>query len=707
MRWCGRARRGVVLIAAAWLMCCALTLIVGSVTLARVRLSARTDADTPQAVAACYGVPHEMAQTLLASRRQLFAGTRRCSDRFLFVHPQNGFGNRMRAALSGLLHARNTGRIPVLVWTPDAHCNATLDDLFDTDAMPWLIMTEWPYDPAALGWDVYDYMYHQDTGQQWAFLRTGNRRHAYFRSDYMARDTWTMRAAENALLRFFVPSARVRSAVDVIGDVSVTIHARSAPMHADLDDGPPPIEQYGFATLRELMYRREMNAPAVFEAHVRSLQDQGLITADQRMFVSGDSGAVVDAFESAFGAHRVVSARRAGLTHCDTLVRTSECVAQAFAEVLLCARSHVHLASTWSSLDEISGRYREFYNVTAAGVHVAGETFAVHTPHAAQAARTRIGRSILATLFVDVVSLGRLDADMITTAAGATGIFYVAVFDGGYCPMACNFAQHAARNVPHERLMLVATDTTARDCLRVFGRRLRLQHGSWVMMIDASDGADQSSAAQAAYGSSEFQRATATKMRVWARLTTVLTGRPVVFMDGDIVTMPRLEEHLRDTTVLDAQHAVWMQSDCGCGGNMTELVSAKLLCTGVVYLRASLEWVQLFAAAARLILASADHGINDQLVIVDLVQRAFGDPARVVGLLPPGRFVNGLRLQRLTAADNPYIGTLECSTLECMPLDVPYSARDTALVHFNWLTGAEKRAEMVKHGLWSVACDIV
>lgn len=54
------------------------------------------------------------------------------SARVVFIHPQNGLGNRLRALASGLAIARATLRVPVVVWERDAHLGAGLSELFQT-----------------------------------------------------------------------------------------------------------------------------------------------------------------------------------------------------------------------------------------------------------------------------------------------------------------------------------------------------------------------------------------------------------------------------------------------------------------------------------------------------------------------------------------------------------------------------------------------
>lgn len=69
------------------------------------------------------GHPHQQQQP-----------TFEAAARVLFIHTQNGLGNRLRALASGLALARATGRVPVIVWERDAHLGASFHHLFETRA---------------------------------------------------------------------------------------------------------------------------------------------------------------------------------------------------------------------------------------------------------------------------------------------------------------------------------------------------------------------------------------------------------------------------------------------------------------------------------------------------------------------------------------------------------------------------------------------
>eukprot|EP00178_Gracilaria_changii_P016219 TRINITY_DN45_c0_g1_i1.p1 TRINITY_DN45_c0_g1~~TRINITY_DN45_c0_g1_i1.p1 ORF type:complete len:558 (-),score=64.21 TRINITY_DN45_c0_g1_i1:3159-4832(-) len=91
--------------------------------------------DVPPMVVRC--MTHRVAYTLLwklvladmlanPDAHNMYARTR-----VLFVHTQNGLGNRLRALASGLAMARATGRVPVVIWENDPHLSAPFEEILN------------------------------------------------------------------------------------------------------------------------------------------------------------------------------------------------------------------------------------------------------------------------------------------------------------------------------------------------------------------------------------------------------------------------------------------------------------------------------------------------------------------------------------------------------------------------------------------------
>ena len=58
----------------------------------------------------------------------------------LYIVPCSGLANRMRAIASGVTLARETARVPVVIWHPDSGLNARFGDIFGTEDLPFRLI---------------------------------------------------------------------------------------------------------------------------------------------------------------------------------------------------------------------------------------------------------------------------------------------------------------------------------------------------------------------------------------------------------------------------------------------------------------------------------------------------------------------------------------------------------------------------------------
>lgn len=68
------------------------------------------------------------------------------SARKIYIVPDGGLGNRLRAIVSGIFLAREIDAVPIIVWHRDSLCNVALDRIIQTDKLPARIIT--PPEPA-------------------------------------------------------------------------------------------------------------------------------------------------------------------------------------------------------------------------------------------------------------------------------------------------------------------------------------------------------------------------------------------------------------------------------------------------------------------------------------------------------------------------------------------------------------------------------
>lgn len=316
---------------------------------------------------------HAASGILLNAARKL-AGSPELRPRLLVIEPMHGLGNRLRALASARALARSTGRILIVVWARDAHCLATWDALLASDELHDVyvtsVPTRWPLsardDAAWERWDVIDYM---DDSQKDSSLRArSSPNHILVRSAYalhadpVSDATW---AATNDELRALPPSAAVAGLVRAAEAAAGTSGVRSAVgvhVRARAVKGEVAGASYGTNGTLLLNYWRAKAAPEAFVAEMRCGSENANAVS---YVVAADSEPARQMLRNACPSATV-------LRGCDD--RTEQCVLQAYAELLLLARTKQLLASPWSSFSEVASR------IGGIRMRVAGVDFAADNP---------------------------------------------------------------------------------------------------------------------------------------------------------------------------------------------------------------------------------------------------------------------------------------------------------------------------------------
>lgn len=325
--------------------------------------------------------------------------------RTIFLHVQNGLGNRLRALGSGLEFAFLTGRVPVVVWPRDAHLNASMADLFDEVVLRRLVVIDndlpWPmgllvpahenrHEDASF---VYYNRMEKDTGRLKPppLIRDAPGKHIYLKTAYVIdKSPHAPDRVANFLLQSLQPAPAVRRMVadlrKMVGplDRRIGVHMRTRPVESDgvaLD----PACEYSARGVAVANYWRAKSGPAQFvpamlaqraslyptlaqrrvrEAEARSwllpwpaflaprASPAGARDGKAGFFVSADSGAVVDELRDMCPGCDVVSLPQT------CRERGAECVVGAFADVIALSRCGALLLSGWSSFSEAAWRMR-------------------------------------------------------------------------------------------------------------------------------------------------------------------------------------------------------------------------------------------------------------------------------------------------------------------------------------------------------------
>jgi hypothetical protein len=188
--------------------------------------------------------------------RSLMTGTRR----FLIVDVRYGLGNRIRVLASAMGVAAAEGRPLMVVWVPDAHCNASLRALF-REPFPFALLEEPMYlPPSPMGpgrplepadtFQIVNYM-NEPGGEKNAFVRLDPSRHLYFRSAFLMSHPHGGWADETQLMLRLVMSSLVP--VDAVASRVVTerwmvgVHVRTV-----LEVDTRAVRQYGVEATNEI-----------------------------------------------------------------------------------------------------------------------------------------------------------------------------------------------------------------------------------------------------------------------------------------------------------------------------------------------------------------------------------------------------------------------------------------------------------------------
>jgi len=303
-----------------------------------------------------------MMERMVRKLREVEARSGRAgvSGRALFVHPQNGLGNRMRVVGSAMGYAQvHEPRVVVVLWERDRHMDASFFDLFqdvndlvvvDVLAENWAFWTAREKDEAWKSVALYNYMPEEPESKRGQQVVDDREKHIYFRSTEIIVDDNFRRIqnAGNIAVRSLLPVQEVLKSVNSFGPTNDTIgvHIRSLELHEEFpgDQGFQVDKEYG-AQAKEKMsfWRKHCNAKNfIDEMKTHVAEDQSV-----QFYVAADSQEAIREIERAFPG-RVSHMLAAGGTDCRSR-RDVECNRRALVDLLVLSRSKMLLGSHWSS----------------------------------------------------------------------------------------------------------------------------------------------------------------------------------------------------------------------------------------------------------------------------------------------------------------------------------------------------------------------
>lgn len=276
----------------------------------------------------------------------------------LYVHVQHGLGNRLRAMASALAICKASGRQPIVIWTPDHHCDCRLSDLFDYDGE---VVEEIDTDKLDNA-DKYTYMEIEPGSCKDAPIRLRKGRDLYIRTAYVINNEHSNWESENAALRSLKPVRDVMELVDSVrADNDLGIHIRmegAAGTDHNSYDSP---ENWLPESHRQLNEWRGKSHYAVF---IKRLEQRLVVQPDLKIFLAADRPEAYSVFAQRYGDRLSYLPR-------DRYDRSSQQLRYALADAILLSRCREMLGSTWSSFSELARRL----SVTLQKVEMSGIDF--------------------------------------------------------------------------------------------------------------------------------------------------------------------------------------------------------------------------------------------------------------------------------------------------------------------------------------------
>ncbi|MFP4240049.1 MAG: hypothetical protein ACLFRZ_12185 [Rhodosalinus sp.] len=280
----------------------------------------------------------DMAAPALAAAKPLFV-----------VDVQHGLCNRLRAMASASAIASRTDRHLLVIWAPDHHCEARLDDLIrfdfpvvaETDAAPLF---------RSRARHRYNYMeIEPDARFRETILPPGSPQDGdvYVKSAYWLVsphvEPWQERLFLQSL-RPVEPVIELARSVPPRADVAIHVRTGTGPDFDHLSFESPA--NWPASRHRELTEWRRKSDVSRFIARLDALSEAGM--ADS-IFAASDRPETYAALKERYGARLHILER-------DLYDRSTRQLQYALADLILLATARRLLASSWSSFSEVAQR---------------------------------------------------------------------------------------------------------------------------------------------------------------------------------------------------------------------------------------------------------------------------------------------------------------------------------------------------------------
>lgn len=283
--------------------------------------------------------------------------------RTIFVNVQFGLGNRLRALGSALAFARETNRVPVLVWVPDHHLNCHYKDLFvEQDEIAvndgfdggdgWPFEEQRAQDEKSKNVVWYNYMrqngvHVHDPSE---VVVDDKDMHVYVSTAYVIQTPVTPYIIRTQspfwrVLKSLTPKVTVGRLVERLDQMPLNkmmgVHIRSKLIETDISG--IGVDEYSKESSKRTDYWRSLTQVDTF---IREMKKQ---SPTQLFYIAADNVAALEQLQKEFPSRIYYTARR-----CDG--RDRECLPYALADMILLSKCTSIRGSYWSSFSELAVR---------------------------------------------------------------------------------------------------------------------------------------------------------------------------------------------------------------------------------------------------------------------------------------------------------------------------------------------------------------
>lgn len=284
---------------------------------------------------------HKLSRTLFSKKH---VSSKDEPSKKLYVHPQHGLANRLRAVASAWLLAEKANLDLVIIWEKDMHCNASFKELFKTPLVVIDSLNSINIDNCI----IYNYMDDEEGSEKDKYIEHNIDKDIYVKSAYVLNHKYATWKDENIFLRKLVQVQDDIQAIintyDVKDRIGVHIRQGGGKGHDTSAWNRP--ENWSQKGQDEMYYWREQSKPAVFIKKMHVILEKN---PEATFYLATDEPESYTLMDEHFHDKLMYVTR-------EVFDRSTEQQKFALIDIILLSKTKRMLGSNWSSFSEIANR---------------------------------------------------------------------------------------------------------------------------------------------------------------------------------------------------------------------------------------------------------------------------------------------------------------------------------------------------------------